>query len=180
MSVSAQVQVPLQPANGSSVERALGGSGLVAPHSCHDVSINVTGDATGGSATLIIHTDARWVSVFSMAKLVVSSNTATVNFMVDILGDAQVGGPSCTGVLPFDALLPSGSIATWVPQPYFGTSMANRTSAADPLRIRAVIPNVDTDVFFLNVRIFNFKKNVLEQTPLGVLASSMPRAASLT
>ena len=178
MSVSVSVQLPDKPASGITTDRAIGGPGAIAPHSYQDCQITGVSDASSGTNTVFITTDPRWTSLFAWATVIVLSPAAAIPVVMDILvSDEGVNGPRMQGVAPLDTDL--GVSLSWIPPPALGTSNAKTTSANLPMRLRAVIPNVDTESLILAVRVYNFRKDIQQLIPLSQLLSTLPRGGSV-
>ncbi len=179
MSVSAGVQLPDQPTIGVSTDRALGGPGAIAPHSYQDCTLSSVSDASGGANTAHITTDPRWCSLFSFVNVHVASPAAAIPFTIDLLAsDALVRGPSTQGDMAFNTVL--GAHVCWYPCPFIGSSNVKTSSAADPFRVRVIIPNVDTETLNVHVRVYNFQKDITQRVPLSTLFAVLPRAGSLS
>lgn len=176
MSVTTQIQIPSQPDVGAVTEIPLGGNGLIGPHSCNDVSVTSASDASGGVNEIIVHTDVRYACVFSFVQWQVTGASAVVPFRINLKGSAAVLGPSATGNSSYDATL--GAFAAWDPSPYLGTSPALTSATADPMRMRLVIPNTNTEGLAVYLRVYNFMKDVQTRVPLGTIFSSLPRAGT--
>ena len=178
MSVSASVQLPDKPLSGITTDRAIGGAGFISPHSYQDCQITSAADVSGGTNTVFITTDPRWTSLFAWATIIVLSPADAPTVVMDILlSDEGVNGPRMQAVAPFDAAL--GVSLTWVPPPALGTSNSKTTSVTAPMRLRAVIPNVDTEDLIVAVRVYNFKKDIQQTIPLSQLFSVLSRGGTV-
>ncbi len=179
MSVSLGVQLPDQPSgSGVTIEGTLGGPGMVAPHSFQDCSINLESDASAGTNFVWVTTDPRWTSVFAYATAEVTSGAAAIPLRIDLVGNIGVRGPGFRGNMLLDAGLPQ--TLTWYPPPFLGTSPLKTTDATFPFRMLAQIPNTDTENLSLNIRVYNFQKDIQQRVPLSVLFASLPRGGSST
>jgi len=169
MAVSSAVALPNQPTSGKVHIVPLGGDGFVAPHSMYTISDHaVTGDGTGGAATLDITLDDRHCSLVGFVQMRVAQATpaaADMRLLVFSLDDnfspAQIFQQSVDNVA---ATVNSSTVAfTWAPVPFlFGGGPGVGT-------IRSNMTNVDTDVYRLSAIVYQFDIRVRETTAMGPL-----------
>lgn len=159
MSVSASFTLPASPPNGSVIYRPLGGDGFTAPFAAYEITgFLVAGDASGGTASLTITHDARYVSLVSWLTLGVDGAAGAQVFRWSI-GDIQVNVET--------AAITSFGIATNVakmviPQPMLGHGLSQQV----------VLTNTDGDTFSTSTFIYLFDRNVREKSPMGPLLFS--------
>lgn len=170
MSVTSTVQLPNQPAAGSTIWVPLGGNGYTAPHSMFEAEIQIANDAGGGDTRLFILTDPRWESIVHRAEIIVSSASGAERFAFN-LNIAQITGFPPKIPMNYQGLMDLNDVtlvnhAFWDLPPHI-----------DAQQISMTADNVDvTEVTFLRAFIYNFHKDASQRVPLNVLLESIPRA----
>ncbi len=178
MSVAESIVLPAQPTSGQLFELPYGGDGLVAPHSAHVLNMSLTGDATGGTAIIRVHTDPRWCAVVSYALLRVSGLAADAKYAFVL-----TPGPGTTvlqqqGDIDFANLAGVNDGRMWMPPGVVGTTNVPQ-GPTDPMNIAAVVDNPGVaETLTLDLRVFNFHKDVKQYVPTQVILSSLPRGGS--
>ncbi len=172
MSVTATLQLPEQPASGSTIWVPLGGNGYTAPHSMFEVDLQLANDASGGDTRLFILTDPRWESIIHRVELVVASSAAQAEFTLNLNISAIAGFPpkvpmNLSGEMDFSTL--TGTSAAWWDLP----------PHIDAQQISCTLDNVDaTETSIIRAWVYNFHKDASQRVPLGVLLSSIPRSGN--
>ena len=172
MSVSASLTLPSQPTAGGTKFVPLAGNGLTAPQSAYAVSIQLTGDASGGTATVTLRPDPQYATIVSYVGWSTFATASQTGLQLSIVnGDetvtvleqpphAGVGGTN-----PQQALV-------WSPP-----LMVLDPPQDDP-RLVLVVPNEDGATFSATFRLYNFRKGVQNVTPLPLLVAALPRSTN--
>lgn len=174
MSVTQTIVLPAQPAAGSTVQVALAGNGYTAPHSETRVRVNQAGDASGGINTIQVNWDPRWVSMVAFSSFVIGGLAAAQSVELNYRISAN-SGMGVVLVVPFPNITGINPQVTWCPPaqlcsvPSIGATQPN---------FRAALVNTDGDTYQLDLVLYNFKKDVLQVTPLSILLASLPRGTS--
>lgn len=175
MAVSSTVVLPNQPTAGNVSVNALAGNGYTAPHSETRARITLDGAVGGGTAEITVFWDPRWVSLVSWATFGIAGLAAPafaeMNYRVSAFSSLGATLSIPTGLTGVD------SVATWSPPPQFASVPS--IGATQP-NFRAVTANIDGDDYQLDLVLYNFKKDVLQVTPLPILLACLPRAGSVT
>jgi len=166
VSVTSAVQLPAQPTTGSSTIRPLGGDGYRSPQSYYLADIQLASDASGGTNTLNITTDPQYQSVVSLMHARMESGAADRLVQFSIFGELELVGFSVIANMVQDSDV--GQNLLYSPPPVFPVA-----------RCRATVDNVDTEVFVLNLIVYNFKRDAFQKTPLNILLDGLPRGFSI-
>jgi len=161
---------PGQPTSGSLTYVPLGGDGYSAPQAAYAVQNHaVTGDASGGRATLSVVMDPRFCSLVSFCSFQIQQGTsADAEYRLTVGSD--------TGGTQIPPTVESGPVEAVVS--LVSSSEINKTSPIVPMmlpgagqvgRIRYEFLNVDGDVFSMSALIYLFNIRVRELTPMGGL-----------
>jgi len=166
LSINLTVTLPNQPATGSTTIRPLGGDGYTSPQSYYLADITGVADASGGSITLNIVTDPQFQSVVSILH----------TSMLSGAGDRLVA----IGMFTQESDIVLTVIGNMVVDADVGQSMLYSPPPLFPCRrVRAVVDNVDTETFELDMVVYNFKRDAFQKVPLNVLLDSLPRGFSI-
>lgn len=160
MSVSETTALPNQPASGSTEYQGLGGDGLIAPHSVTAIQMNVAADGSGGTLTTRVDFDPRYCSVVSFIVGKVTAATA------DVIMQFSIAQSAIDRFILVDTGIflaaTSETTGTLVPPPML---ILQASSTFIP-RIEFVVPNVNTEVAQIGLRVYNFRREVQTQIPL--------------
>lgn len=168
IAVASSVTLPLQPSTGVVRYIPLGGDGFTAPFAAYNViGHSVTGAVGGGSSTLTVVMDDRYVSLVSYVSLA-NTQVASANADFSLLLSAQSSGmptQSSQGVLTaIDADVNASTVrTTWAPQPVLLAGAEKRGV------ITGLMLNVDADVYAMSALIYLFNIRVREMSPTGLL-----------
>lgn len=165
MSVSATLQLPGQPAKGSSRFTPLGGDGTRAPLGCYLVDLQIDGDASSGEATLTINLDRRYTNLIALMNPSATSTSAGPEFHLSM---AQQTGSDIVvlGTMPQIALETINAAFLWYPPPIYYVQEG---------RARLVMANTDaTEDYRLFAQIYCFHPEVTRITPLPMLQWNVP------
>lgn len=169
-SVSETVALPLQPTTGVISRIPLGGDGFTAPIAAYAVQqFQVTGDAGGGSAGLILSLDERFCSLVSYVTVSINQGTpADADFRLNI-GASSSPNPQAPqnlqgAMVATAATLGTTTVSTtWNPTP-----MIYPGAGSGPF-VQALFENVLADVYRMHAYIYLFNVRVRETTPMGPL-----------
>lgn len=169
MSVLEDFTAPNQPTTGSLSYVPLGGNGRTAPFAYYAIkNAQVTGDGTGGTATIRVRMDDRYAAFVAHAVASVQQGTpADAEFRWTLTSSP---GPvaAYSGVKTSNG----GSVSStsidvpWVPPPI--VQGGGDTGA----QLAVAFDNVDSDVYLLNALILLFDIRVRELTPLAAIFGS--------
>lgn len=166
MAVSIDNQLPEQPVLGVNTYTPLGGDGWTAPHSVAEVSVGSAGDASGGNNVITVTFDPRFISIVAYVRLHNSSASAGIEMNLALLPELPRSQPQLTAFyndVPV-AQLNSSNVITWSPSPLPHLS-----------RLQATTTNVNGDSLTLQAYIYQFQRTALQQVPLNLILSSLPR-----
>ena len=174
MAVTSEVTLPAQPAAGAVTYQPLGGDGFTAPLAAMTFNVQLTHDASGGSAEISVRPDPQWVSVLNYTQVGVIG--ATVDTPVALTFDS--GHETFTIPVNLPEALAGGSLvsnaALWTPP----LVLLDVHPGADPV-IKYSLTNTNGDTSIMNGRFYCFRKGVAQRVPLNVLVSALPRASTL-
>lgn len=170
MAVLEQITLPAQPSAGSVVYTPLGGDGYTAPSSMYDVSIQATGDATGGNVVLQAIYDPRWTGLINWLCATRDNGAQDIGCLMSLTTAEQTGQGLCDFRLATFGISGGGVCKLWEPPPtaFTGTQTFNPT-------ISATWANSDGSEFNFTMQIYNFRKRAREVTPMYLLAQNLPR-----
>ncbi len=167
MSVTSAFTLPAQPDNGRVEEVPLGGDGWTSPRSFYAVEETLVHDAGGGSATVTCTLDQRYTSLVSFIVVTVlsagSSPTATQ------IGVFQTGDDLWAVVE--NAIVFGGLAIAQVRPP--GMLLVHKPGAVPFVQIINV--NVDTESTKLNMRVYNFNREMIRNVPISLAMLAIPR-----
>lgn len=172
MSVSESFTLPAQPTTGSSKYVPLAGNGYTAPQSAYAVAVQLSGDATGGSANITVRPDPQYASILSYASFSAFATAAAVGQLYQIINGAETAASMIQGAFDVVGGLNPNQASTWTPP-----LLVLDPPAEDP-QLVFVMPNEDGVTFSLNLRLYNFRKGVQNVTPLPNLVAALPRGTS--
>lgn len=176
MSVSLTVTLPSQPATGTgSLFTPFGGDGKAAPIGVYDVNMILVGDAGGGTATLEILMDRRYMSMVCYAQASVTADAAAGEFQLQLTNNVvAVPNIRVVGTLPgvAETFTAVNSVFLWYPPPVWFNQDG---------RLSARYVNVDaTETYNLDASILVFDRNVRQLTALQFLAQTRVGVNSVT
>lgn len=170
MAVSVTVTLPEQPVLGANAFTPLGGDGWTAPHSVAEVSIGSAGDASAGNNDIILNFDPRFQSIVAYLRLVNASASAGIEMrmtMLPALPRSQPQMQAFANAVPVNALDTTNGF-NWSPPPI-----------AHFDRVQARSTNTNGDQLTLMAYIYQFQRTVLQQVPLNIILSSLPRGDNM-
>ncbi len=178
MTVSTSVQLPNQPASGSSEYVPLGGDGVVSPHSVTYAWLASSSDASGGYNRGFIRFDTRWTQLVETVMVEVWDAAADVNVLTDITASPACRQGYCINAEfePVSTLNPEVR-TNWGPSPQL--VVANAGDPTDQPHIRAAIPNVDGETLQIYAKIFNFDRRAAQRTPIEILTRCLVRSSTI-
>lgn len=164
--------LPTQPASGAVRRVPLGGDGYSNPFAAYSVvAAAVTGDATGGIATIRIFMDPDYTSLVAyMTATVNQASVGDADMRLIVAGTGQVVPTAAFSgnVEAVAATVSSTSITkTWTPP-----AIILPGSTAPEAQIAMTMTNVDTDVYTLTALIYLFDIRVRELTPISFLVNA--------
>jgi len=169
VSVTSSVTLPAQPTVGSTFRRALGGDGVIAPHSLIAVNVVLDHDASAGTATITVGFDDRYSSLLPWAGIAVEgASSDVIARMVLSTGSENlpiVETPTITQG-PSGLADPNAALV-WIPPPY----VIPGGTRSGTLSFQVVNTNGDTSE--LSMYVLQFDINVVQKTPLPILLSSV-------
>lgn len=166
MSVAATVTLPAQHSAGSTLYVPLGGNGMSSPHAMYVVKgLNVTGDASGGQASMTIIFDDRFCSMVGYAS-VVSSNTAVDPAAVRwVLTGSQTAQAFRAALIAENAV--AGPISdTWLPPPVLTPGGPARA------QLSVTLLNETTITSQMYAQIFIYNINARQRVPFEYLVAA--------
>lgn len=176
--------MPAQPADGVTEYVALGGDGFVAPHSSHSCTINVTGDASGGSCEIKVSPDPRYVALLSYVSVKLQDVGADENIRQEIRVTSSGSSPesflvsSVVPWLPIGALTGAYANALWTPPAVLLSSGADPLTTGPFYRLLCVNGGA-TERYSVTLRFYNFDKRARELVPLPQILSTLVRSSTL-
>lgn len=175
MSVSSAVTLPAQPTSGVVRYVPMGGDGFYSPQAAYHVSNHaVTGDASGGNATLQVVMDDRHCSLLSYLTISIIQGTSADADVRLSLASGQTPLQAFQGpVVAISATVIGQTITkTWNPPAYLIPGGPN----VGTIECRAL--NVDGDVYRIGALIYLFDIRAREETPMGPLLFSRGSGAT--
>ncbi len=122
MSVSSEITLPAQPGVGRVDWVPLGGDGVTAPQGYYDIDVQLVGDASGGTASIVVNFDIRYTSLISFVNAKIEADTAAGEFSLDLERSAGIsGGVHVVGTFPgiTEGVVLVNSAYLWYPPPIF-------------------------------------------------------------
>ncbi len=166
MSVSASLTLPAQPAVGVSRFTPLGGDGTSAPLGCYLTTLSVVGDASAGTATVILALDARFTNLIAFIDATVASAAAAPDFHLAINDGVQNPSVIVTGTMPHTAIETTNASFLWYPPPLYWIQNG---------RCTGTYVNVDaTETYSITLQVYVFHPEVTRITPLPFLQWNVP------
>ncbi len=162
MAITDETTLPAQPASGTTVLVPLGGNGFTAPKSLFYVTVNLTGDATGGLLSIDVKRDERFEQLVDF--MVIQNAGGAVVYRMDLFRD-----------LGSRALV----IGTSNADTTISTGMWSPPALIDPHSYRLSTANVDGVQVKLKMAIYNFDVRASELVPLELLLASVRRSSTL-
>jgi len=148
----------------------LGGNGFTAPFAAWSVeAMTVTGDATGGAASLGVSMDMRYVSLVAFVTVAVLQATAAdADLRIQLTGSNTTDQGDNVIMPSISATVATRTAGTvWRPTPML--LPGGQSDTANLPRISCRVLNVDTNVVELSTLIYLFNIRVREITPMGPL-----------
>ena len=165
MSISETLVLPGQPTTGNTVFEALGGDGLTAPHSAWHVNgFELTGDVTGGTVTMTVRMDPRFVSLVGhMTLRSTQVNDADKIVRWTCSGGTRLPRVGATRTLTHAPYLSSNELFdTYVPPPVL--LPGGSTSACS-----IILENDTNNLYLMDALIYLFNIDVRQKYPSGPL-----------
>ncbi len=167
MSVSSAVTLPNQPTVGTVFEIPLGGDGFTAPRSVYAVEVTLTHDASGGNAGIIVTLDPRYTELVSyICCTLTSASTDPTPCQFVVL---QNGDDVWTNVVNCQLL---GATAVGEVRPP-GMLLVTTPGGIPQAQVNQL--NVDGDTTKLNMRIYNFEREMIRKVPISLAMFAIPR-----
>jgi len=171
MSVTATVTFPSQPASGTLKYVPLGGNGYTDPFAMYQLKdFSVTGDATGGTASLHVIMDNRYCCMLAYASMT-SAATGTDPMSIRWVWGSDTGGESPQAFrfqeAPVSPLGFGSRVSdTWVPQAFM--------QGSDPVALRLSVASVneDTDAVVMHAVIYLYNINARNRVPMSQLVKA--------
>ena len=165
MSISLEYSLPTEFSAGTITFDPLGGDGIVAPSAAYYLNgVALTGDASGGTATLTINLDRRYECVVGNLTSKASGTgisgsvptvlTVTPQLCVSINAGAYTS-------------IDDTSRVAWSPDAFF-----------DAQAVQVEWNNLNGATFALDAVVYLFRRGASQRSPLSTLLSSLPRAGS--
>lgn len=170
MAVSNSVVLPAQPSTGVLDYIPLGGNGFSAPFAAWSLeAMTVTGDVSGGAASIGISMDMRYCSLVAFVTVaVLQTSAADADLRIQLTGSNTTDQGENVIMPSISATVASRTAGTvWRPTPQI--LPGGQSDAANLPRISARSLNVSTDVFEISCLIYLFNIRVREITPMGPL-----------
>ncbi len=158
--------LPDQPAIGASVYRPLGGDGWTAPHAQYSVLQQITGDMSGGTSTLILDLDTRWMNIVYLLETLYTGSTTTVDSAMYVISEYPPNArhrARVFGEMLFLSTLNDQGLLTW-----------NPPLIVDAESVASELENGNNAIHNFNSWIYCFQKRALEKVPLNVLLAALP------
>ena len=171
MSVSETIALPAQPSTGRTALIPLGGDGFEAPISYTALEAQLTGDASGGNATIKVEIDDRYTQLLAYAVLSHDQSSA-VAYRVDFqctTEDQLIESGEIQGY----ASGTTGRIGNYIWEPPAALCAAAPGGQRPNLRYQAA--NVNGAQYVLNCKFLNFDRRAREEVPLYVLLANINR-----
>lgn len=180
MSVSETLALPAQPTDGIAEYTPLGGDGFNAPDSATHVTVNLAGDASGGSSLILVGFDPRYTCLVSYAAVKLQGLAADANLRQEIrctFFESFLVSSVCS-YLPITGVTGALNNALWTP-PAILVSAGDSPTTNGPY-YRAVTANAGVGTTMtVTLRIYNFNKRARELVPLPQLLSTLVRSSTL-
>lgn len=141
--------------------------------SSYGLSVTLTGDGSGGAATITVNCDPQYDSIVSYVGYGVVGGTANPQ---EVSFGISSAAESVSVALNVPLVQPGGGLGThnavWTPPLILlpGGSTA---------QLNVISDNANTVVTALNARVYNFRRGVAQRTPLAVLVAALPRATTV-
>jgi len=177
MAVAETVVLPAQPAAGFTKAKPLGGNGYQSPFAQQVVQVQLASDGTGDQNTITLELDPVYLNLVSLVQVSVGGAAADIATRLQIIGP-QAEFLTFNGLIPFHD--PTGGTLDnnllWSPPPL----LLSEVQVSGDATISAIIPNVNTETFFLSAWIYQFNKRAEEFTPINQLLSVLARGTTIT
>ncbi len=171
MSVTETVVLPAQPAVGFADFVPLGGDGWSSPQSMVIIrDFVLAGDATGGTSTFFVETDARFSCIVPWIQIGVVGATAAEDFSLALtsrLRQSQGQNVQLNGETQFTTL--GGGFCFWSTPPVI-----------DVDRFQFTFNNTDGDSHVMNAIVYNYQLRASEKVPISILLDVLPRGHAST
>ncbi len=150
----------------------LGGDGFVAPHSSVYVELQLTGDATGGVAQLILQTDPRFMTLIDYFSLNQADAGAAIDFQAQV---QQANGQTwlTTGQIP---LIPTSALAAAegpgiILYPPI-IPLIQSTASLNPA-CAFQTHNLNADTYRMRVKCLQYDREAMHKVAYGVFANNL-------
>lgn len=178
MTVTASVQLPDQPTTGAVRTKALGGNGLISPHSETLVQVSSTGDAGGGVNRIYIRMDPRYVQLVAYVELTYAGAAADTPVDMSLTSSSTFQFGAQRLMLLVDAPDSGSMRALWTPPPLLIAADASASATAAPT-LRVQVPNVLADVITVWCVVYNFDRRARELVPIEAMTRALVRSSTL-
>ncbi len=169
MAVASTFEPPAQPTTGALTYVPLGGDGYSAPLAAYSIQNHaVTGDATGGAASLTVDMDPRFCSLVSFVSFsILQATSADAEYSLKIGSSTGTQIPS---ILHSDLQVAvSSTVSSKEINKTFNLIPMMMPGAGQAGQINLLVKNVDTDIVRLSALIYLFNIRVRELTAMGPL-----------
>lgn len=167
MAVIDQIQLPLQPASGTTIFGPLGGNGYTSPLGRYEVDATLVMDGTTGAWRIAMHMDLQYMSLVSIAQMETNEPSDTIAFAIDIKQRAATNIYRVAGDMK--QLDSASANVQWCPPPII-----------DPVTVDFRMLNTDTFTGRATCTIYLFKKGAQHIVPVFELMKCLIRAGSVT
>jgi len=169
VTVQETILLPAQPAIGRTEYVPLGGNGWDSPFSYYAVAVELQADGSGGVNDITVVMDPQFMSLIGyIQSLVISVASATDSVRHITITEQDHIRDTRQMIIDVES-----SIAAiyWTPP---GITL-NSTPLHTPT-IRSVVENNDADDHFMNLRLYNFKKDAEKKVPLRLIMANLVRS----
>lgn len=164
--VNTTVALPATPSSGTLDRVPLGGDGFHAPIAAYSIkAMSVTGDVSGGAASLRIEMDPRFCSLISFAAIQIAQGTSA---------DADLRWLINGATIPSIVTTPTANAVASGVSAFEVGAMLNPNPVVIPggpegAALSVFAANVDADVYYIDAYIYLFDILAREKTPMGWL-----------
>lgn len=182
MSVTRVISPPAQPAVGETKYIPLGGNGKIAPFAMYECRTSITGDASGGIASMTSTMDPQYSAIITFVSYSVAQVTPA-NQQVQ----CRIGTGTNRVVWSRQHLAVSNQDPEiggyWVPPPMLlpgAGDAALRAQTPNEWQLRVDFENVNNDLYLWNFQALLFDVDVRQLVPLPVIFASLGRSSFIS
>ncbi len=176
MSVASTVILPAVPTDGTTRYEPFAGAGYMAPLAEYFTRVNLTMDASGGTASVFIQFDERYTSAVSFINFHIVGSATAVEYAITMQNTGQPGEAFAITVTGRTVLIDSSrtvfnnSLLWYPPALWFEQSG----------ELIVVVDNVDGDSLHVKAQILLFDADVRNKVPLNILMLNLPAQGATT